>query len=252
VLAALLLVTGCSSGKGDAGSATSTGAGTTASTPSTTPTATTSATPTAAATAASVIRAALGKALLTNSEVKLVRQKVKASVAAGIAVPSNNVCGDKRIDPSDKARVDRLQAWWLSKGWTSTSGGVQVSVSSEVIAYRPGGVAASLKAYKAAPTKCPKTKFNDGTTGTVKSAAAIKGLPKGTVVLSRTVIYSKTVSTTGYLIAIPAGNVLGMLSIDGTGTAVATTRASLAPLFAKQITAAGATIGTLTAAAATQ
>jgi hypothetical protein len=247
----LLGLSACSGGKDPAKAPTP------SSTAVVTPTPTTSSSPATASpqsTASAAIRTGLTKAVLTTKEVKLVHQKVKASVATGVAVPTNNVCGDKKIDPSDKARVDRVQSWWLSKGWTSRNPNkAQISVTSEVVAYRPGGVAAALKAYRAAPKKCAKTKFTDGSKGTVKKAAVPAGLPAGSVVLSRVITYPTDVSTTGYIIAIPAKNVMGMLYVDGVASdpkSVKSTRARLLAAYVKQVVAAGASIGTQTATAA--
>jgi hypothetical protein len=61
------------------------------------------------------------------------------------------------------------------------------------------------------------------------------------------------VTTTGYIVAIPAGNVLGLLYVDGVSSdpkAVVANRTRLLPTFARQVAAAGVSVGTLTATAA--
>jgi hypothetical protein len=246
---ALAGLAGCSSGKDPAKAPTP--SSTAVVTP--TPTATTSAV-SAQDAAAADIRRALTKAQLTTKQVKLVRQKETAAESSGLTVRTFIACGYSKVDPSDFARVDRLQSSWLSKGWASQDPSkAQVKVASEVVAYRPGGVAAALKSYAAAPRACPSTKFNKGVSGKVKASKAPAGLPKGTVVLNQVITYKNGVTTTGYIVAIPAGNVLGLLYVDGVSSdpkAVVANRTRLLPTFAKQVAAAGVSVGTLTATAA--
>jgi hypothetical protein len=246
---ALAGLAACSSGKDPA--KVPTPSSTAVVTPS--PTATTS-TVSAQDAAAASIRRALAKAQLTTAQVKLVRQKETAAESSGLTVRTFIACGYSRVDPSDFARVDRLQSSWLSKGWASQDPNkAQVKVASEVIAYRPGGVAAALKSYAAAPKACPTTKFTKGVTGKVKASKAPAGLPKGTIVLNQVITYKNSVTTTGYIVAIPAGNVLGLLYVEGVSSdpkAVVATRARLLTPYAKQVAAAGVAVGTLTATAA--
>jgi hypothetical protein len=248
---AALGVAGCSSGSDPAKQPTATS--TAVVTPTATPT-TPSASPTVSA--ASVIRKALTAAQLTTAEVKLVRQKESATESTGLGVRTFIACGyTKAVDPSDFARVDRLQSSWLSKGWASQDPTkAQIKVASEVVAYRPGGVAAALKSYKAAPKSCPKTTFDKGVTGTVKAAKAPSGLPAGSVVLQQSITYKNKVTTTGYIVVIPANNVLGLLYVDGVSSdpkTVTTNRTRLLPTFIKNIVAAGKAVGTMTASAGT-
>ena len=258
VVAALAAMTGialagCSGGSDPAKDPTPTS--TAVVTPTATPTPTPTATPTPSATAAALIRKALTAAQLTTAQVKLVRQKESATESTGLGVRTFIACGYTKVDPSDFARVDRLQSSWLSKGWASQDPTKsQIKVASEVVAYRPGGVAAALKSYKAAPKVCPKTKFDKGVTGTVKATKRPAGLPAGAVVLNQNITYKNKVSTTGYIVAIPAGNVLGLLYIDGVSTdpkSVVALRTKLIPGFAKKIATAGTAVGTQTAAAST-
>lgn len=246
---ALVGLAACSSGKDPAKAPTP--SSTAVVTP--TPTASTS-TVSAQDAAAATIRKALTKAQLTTAQVKLVRQKETAAESGGLTVRTFIACGYTKVDPSDFARVDRLQSSWLSKGWASQDPNkAQVKVASEVVAYRPGGVAAALKSYSSAPTSCPKTKFNKGVTGKVKATKAPAGLPKGSVVLNQLITYKNGVTTTGYIVAIPAGNVLGLLYVEGVSSdpkAVVATRTRLLRTYAKQVAAAGASVGTLTATAA--
>ncbi len=252
VAAAVALgMAGCSSGTDPAKDPTSTS--TAVVTPTPTPT-----TPTASATAntSAVIRKALAAAQLTSAEVKLVRQKETAAESTGLGVRTFIACGyTKAVDPSDFARVDRLQASWLSKGWASQDPTkAQIKVASEVVAYRPGGVAAALKAYQAAPRTCPKTTFNKGVRGTVKAAPRLGGLPAGSVVLTQDITYKNAVTTTGFIVVIPAQNVLGLLYVDGVSSdpkSVTTERNALLPTFLKKVVAAGTAVGTATASAGT-
>lgn len=218
-----------------------------------TPTGTT-ATISAQEAAAAKIRAALAKAQLTTAQVKLVRQKESATESSGLSVRTFIACGYTKVDASDFARVDRLQSSWLSKGWASQDPTkAQVKVSSEVVAYRPGGVAAAMKSYAGAPKACPKTTFTKGVHGTVKLTKAPAGLPKGSVVLNQVITYKNNVTTTGYIVAIPAGNVLGLLYVDGVSSdpkAVLANRTRLLPTLVRQVLAAGTAVGTLTATAA--
>ncbi|MFL6100642.1 MAG: hypothetical protein ACJ71T_11875 [Actinomycetales bacterium] len=251
VLAALALVglAACSSGSDPA--KTPTPSSTAVVTPSPT---TSQATVSAQDAAAAKIRSALTKAQLTTAQVKLVRQKESVAESRGLSVRTFIACGYTKVDPSDFARVDRLQSSWLSKGWASQDPTkAQVKVSSEVVAYRPGGVAAAMKSYQGAPKACPKTRFTKGVTGTVKAAKAPAGLPKGSVVLSQVIRYKNNVTTTGYIVAIPAGNVLGLLYVDGVSSdpkAVVTNRTRILPTFVTHVVAAGVAVGTLTATAA--
>jgi hypothetical protein len=221
-------------------------------TPSSTATAT--ATGASATAAAAAIRRALTKAQLTTAQVRLVRQKETTAESIGLGVRTFIACGYAKVDGSDFARVDRVQSSWLSKGWAKQDPTkAQIKVASEVVAYRPGGVAAALKSYQAAPKTCPKTRFDKGVTGVVKASRAPAGLPKGTVVLSEGITYKNKVRTTGFIIAIPAGNVLGLLYVEGVSTdpkTVLANRAKLLRYFPKQVVAAGAAVGTLTAAVA--
>jgi hypothetical protein len=227
----------------------------TASTAVVTPTPTSTPTQSSAATAATLIRKALTAAQLTTAEVKLVRQKELATESTGLGVRTFIACGYSKVDPSDFARVDRLQSSWLSKGWASQDPTkAQIKVASEVVAYRPGGVQAALKSYQAAPKVCPKTKFDKGVTGTVKATKAPAGLPAGAVVLNQDITYKNKVSTVGYIVVIPADNVLGLLYVDGVSSdpkSVLAMRTVLIPLFAKQIATAGVSVGTTTASAGT-
>lgn len=242
-------VTACSGGSDPAKAPTQTSTAVVTPTPTPTPTVT----PTA--TAAALIRKALTAAQLTTAEVKLVRQKESATESTGLGVRTFIACGYTKVDPSDFARVDRLQSSWLSKGWASQDPTkAQIKVASEVVAYRPGGVAAALKSYLAAPKTCPKTTFDKGVTGTVKATKTPAGLPTGAVVLNQNITYKNKVSTVGYIVVIPAGNVLGLLYVDGVSSdpkSVVTTRTRLIPIFAKSVATAGVTIGTATAAAGT-
>jgi hypothetical protein len=228
-----------------------------------TPSSTASVTPTPSASTATIsaqeaaaasIRRALTKALLTTAQVRLIRQKESTAESRGLSVRTFIACGYTKVDPSDFARVDRLQASWLSKGWASQDPTrAQVKISTEVVAYRPGGVAAAMKSYSAAPKACPKTRFTKGVTGTVKASKAPTGLPKGSVVLNQVITYRNNVTTTGYILAVPAGNVLGLLYVDGVSSdpkTVVANRARLLPAFTRQVLAAGSAVGTLTATAA--
>jgi hypothetical protein len=241
----------CSSGKDPAKQPTP------SSTAVVTPTPTPTAPPTtaAAATAAAAIRKALTKAQLTTAQTKLVAQKESAAESTGLGVRTFIACGYTKIDPSDFARVDRVQNSWLSKGWASQDPTkVQIKVASEVVAYRPGGVAAALKSYAAAPKTCPHTTFDTGVKGTVKAAKPPAGLPKGALVLTQNITYKNKVSTTGFIVVIPAGNVLGLLYIDGVSSdpkTVLATRTRLLPAYLRQIAAAGVAVGTQTATAGT-
>jgi hypothetical protein len=245
---ALLGLAACSSGKDPAKTPTPT------STAVVTPTPTVSGTTASAQAAASAtIRRALAKAQLTTAQVKFVRQKETKAESSGLSVRTFIACGFTKVDGSDFARVDRLQSSWLSKGWASQDPTkAQVKVASEVVAYRPGGVAAAMKSYAAAPKSCPKTRFDKGVTGAVKAVRAPAGLPKGTVALGQAITYKNKVKTTGYIVAIPAGNVLGLLYVEGVASdpkAVIATRTRLLAGYVKKISAAGVTVGTLTAAA---
>jgi hypothetical protein len=245
---ALLGLAACSSGKDPAKAPTP------ASTAVVTPTPTASGTTASAQAAASAtIRRALAKAQLTTAQVKFVRQKETKAESSGLSVRTFIACGFTKVDGSDYARVDRLQSSWLSKGWASQDPTkAQVKVASEVVAYRPGGVAAAMKSYAAAPKSCPKTRFDKGVSGAVKAVQPPAGLPKGTVVLGQAITYKNKVKTTGYIVAIPAGNVLGLLYIEGVASdpkAVIATRTRLLAGYAKKVSAAGVTVGTLTAAA---
>jgi hypothetical protein len=246
---ALLGLAGCSSGSDPAKAPTP--SSTAVVTPS--PTATTASSGAAQAAASAAIRKALTKAQLTSAQVKLVRQKESATESRGLGVRTFIACGYAKVDGSDFARVDRIQSSWLSKGWASQDPTkAQVKIASEVVAYRPGGVAAALKSYQSAPKTCPKTHFDKGVSGVVKAAKAPAGLPKGTVVLSEGITYKNKVTTTGFIVAIPAGNVLGLLYVEGVSTdpkAVVTNRTRLLGSFAKQVAAAGVSVGTLTATA---
>jgi hypothetical protein len=249
-VAVALGLTGCSSGSDPAKAPTPT------STAVVTPTPTPTTTQSAQASAATLIRKALTAAQLTSAEVKLVRQKESATESTGLGVRTFIACGyTKAVDPSDFARVDRLQSSWLSKGWASQDPTkAQVKVASEVVAYRPGGVTAALKSYKAAPKTCPKTKFDKGVTGTVKATKAPAGLPAGSVVLNQNITYKNSVTTTGYIVVIPSNNVLGLLYVDGVSSdpkTVVATRTRLLAIFAKKVVAAGVSVGTQTAAAGT-
>ncbi len=220
---------------------------------------TTSASPTTTAApqanAAAAIRKALAKAQLLTSQVKFVAQKETAAESTGLGVRTFLACGFTKVDPSDFARVDRVQSSWLSKGWASQDPTkVQVKVASEIVAYRPGGVSAALKSYAAAPKACPKTKFDPGVKGIVKAAKAPAGLPKGSVVLNQQITYKNGVKTTGYIVVVPAQNVLGLLYVDGVSTdpkTVVSTRTRLLPTYVKRVVAAGVSVGTQTASAAT-
>jgi hypothetical protein len=204
--------------------------------------------------AAATIRRALTKALLRTAQVKLVRQKESAAESSGLSVRTFIACGYAKVDPSDFARVDRLQASWLSKGWAAQDPTkAQVKISTEVVAYRPGGVVAAMKSYQAAPKACPRTRFTKGVTGTVKATKAPAGLPRGSVVLNQVITYKNHVTTTGYVVAVPAGNVLGLLYVDGVSSdpkTVVANRTRLLPAFVRQVVAAGSAVGTLTATAA--
>jgi hypothetical protein len=248
---AALGLAACSSGADPAKDPTAT------STAVVTPTPTTSS-PTTAATpnTSAQIRRALAAAQLGSAEVKLVRQKESAAESSGLGVRTFIACGyTKAVDPSDFARVDRLQASWLSKGWASQDPTkAQVKVASEVVAYRPGGVVAALKAYQAAPRTCPKTTFNKGVTGTLKAAKRLGGLPTGSVVLTQNITYKNAVTTTGFIVVIPAQNVLGLLYVDGVSSdpkSVTAERNSLLPAFLHKVVAAGKAVGTATASAGT-
>jgi hypothetical protein len=246
---ALLGLAACSSGKDPAKSPTPTS--TAVVTP--TPTATGGTSVSAQAAASATIRRALGKAQLTTAQVKFVRQKETKAESSGLSVRTFIACGFTKVDGSDFARVDRLQSSWLSKGWASQDPTrAQVKVASEVVAYRPGGVAAAMKSYGSAPKSCPKTRFDKGVTGAVKAVRAPAGLPKGTVVLGQAITYKNKVKTTGYIVAIPAGNVLGLLYVEGVASdpkAVIATRTRLLAGYAKRVAAAGVSVGTLTATA---
>jgi hypothetical protein len=245
---ALLGLAACSSGKDPAKAPTPT------STAVVTPSPTASGTTVSAQAAASAaIRRALGRAQLTTAHVRFVRQKETKAESSGLSVRTFIACGFTKVDGSDFARVDRLQSSWLSKGWASQDPTkAQVKVASEVVAYRPGGVAAAMKSYALAPKSCPKTRFDKGVTGAVKAVRAPAGLPKGTVVLGQAITYRNKVKTTGYIVAIPAGNVLGLLYVEGVASdpkAVIATRTRLLAGYAKKVAAAGVAVGTLTATA---
>jgi hypothetical protein len=246
---ALLGLAGCSGGSDPAKQPTPNS--TAVVTPSTSSTPTTAGISPTAASAA--IRKAILKGQLTTAQVKLVRQKETAAESIGLGVRTFIACGYAKVDPSDFARVDRVQSSWLSRGWASQNPSrAQIKVASEVVAYRPGGVAAALKAYRAAPKSCPKTRFDKGVTGVVKAAKAPAGLPKGTVVLSEGITYKNKVRTTGFIIAMPAGNVLGLLYVEGVATdpkTVLANRTRLLRSFPRQVVAAGTAVGTLTASA---
>jgi hypothetical protein len=248
---ALVGLAACSSGKDPAKAATPSSTAVVTPTPTDTPSTSTASTQDAAA---ATIRSALGKAQLTTAQVKLVRQKETAAESRGLAVRTFIACGYAKVDPSDFARVDRIQSSWLSKGWASQDPTkAQVKIASEVVAYRPGGVAAALKSYAGAPKSCPKTKFNTGVSGLVRAAKAPAGLPKGSVLLNQVITYKNSVTTTGWIVAIPAGNVLGLLYVEGVSSdpkTVLTNRTRLLPAFTKQVAAAGVAVGTLTATAA--
>jgi hypothetical protein len=249
---ALLGLAGCSSGKDPAKAPTPTSTAVVTPTPTTSSVGGTTASAQAAASAS--IRRALGKAQLTTAQVKLVRQKETKAETSGLSVRTFIACGFSKVDGSDFARVDRLQSSWLSKGWASQDPTkAQVKVASEVVAYRPGGVAAALKSYAGAPKSCPKTKFDKGVTGVVKATKPPAGLPKGTVILGQAITYKNKVKTTGFIVVIPAGNVLGLLYVEGVASdpkAVLSTRTRLLAAYAKRVAAAGTSIGTLTATVA--
>jgi hypothetical protein len=247
---AALGLTACSSGSDPAKAPTP------SSTAVVTPTPTATASQATQTNSAALIRKALAAGQLTSAQVKLVRQKETAPESTGLGVRTFIACGyTKAVDPSDFARVDRLQSSWLSKGWASQDPTkAQIKVASEVVAYRPGGVAAAMKSYKAAPKTCPKTKFNKGVTGTVKAAKAPAGLPAGSVVLTQNITYKNAVTTTGFIVIIPANNVLGLLYVDGVSSdpkTVLATRTRLLPAFSRKIVAAGVAVGTQTASAGT-
>ena len=248
-LLGLAALAGCSSGSDPAKQPTP--SSTAVVTPSATATPTTTGVSPTAASAA--IRRALTKAQLTTAQVRLVRQKESTAESIGLGVRTFIACGYAKVDGSDFARVDRIQSSWLSKGWASQDPTkAQVKIASEVVAYRPGGVAAALKSYQSAPKTCPKTRFDKGVTGVVKASKPPAGLPKGTVVLLQNITYKNKVTTTGFIIAIPAGNVLGLLYVEGVATdpkTVLANRAKLLRFFPKQVLSAGTAVGTLTATA---
>lgn len=212
-LAGILLITGCGETDGTASSADRS--------PSSSPTASATGeapTPTPRQTLSErEIEKVLAGALLTDDEAAdlgIVADADYGPKAFGLSTPTSDYCSDDTSQvKSESMRAARAQMWWNNQQWSSGDAG-RLSIGTEVLLFKPGGVTTYLDELSALPSDCPRAEFED--TAELWSDTTLPGMPEGAVVVGReTLSTGSDQSTPGFVIAIPAGDVLGILHLRG-------------------------------------
>ncbi|WP_166351203.1 hypothetical protein [Phytoactinopolyspora limicola] len=151
---------------------------------------------------------------------------------------------DDTSDVVDGARTARSQQWWKNELWPHVAdGGYTVGV--EVVHYEPGGALDTMSAFAAVPDTCPAADYASGASAVFAAAEAPAGLPEGAAALDDRWTYPDGSRASGFIVAVPVGDVIGFLYIRGHEPTVQQRVGELARLLATKVAAADEAIASL-------
>lgn len=160
----------------------------------------------------------LSKALLTPAQVGVAYQLLQRTDGHGLGTRTLDLCGIGNY-PSEKLRTARIQVDYERNGSALT-------LSNEVVAYKPGGAAQAMREVIDHATHCPHTPISPGVQGLppltftitrLTAARLLKGYLAVKVLVAGTV-NGKKVEQTSYAVYQRLGNVLSGVYSNGPPT----------------------------------
>ncbi len=160
----------------------------------------------------------VSKALLTPSQVGVAYLLLQRTDGHGLGTRTLDLCGTSNY-PSEKLRTARIQVDYGRNGSTLT-------LSNEVVAYKPGGAAQAMREVIDHATNCPHTAISPGVQGLppltfqitrLKAGRLLKGYLAVKVRVTGTV-KGKKVDQTSYAVYQRLGNVLSGVYSNGPAT----------------------------------
>ena len=161
--------------------------------------------------------------------------------AYGLDAPTIDLCED--ADETDQLRVDRVQHWWESPGW-STGEDPAVAISAELVVYESGGGEAAMAAFLATLTECPERTLEDGSTITFEGLDPPPGALPGSAALRGLVTTAGGDELQQVLVAQREGDLLGMLYVTAFDATATTEAARVSTILAAKLSALAAELGT--------